>query len=106
MTYKFLSLFIIYLLFSCDNENINEVPTYIKIDSIVLDENTSQNISDVWIYIDDILQGVYELPIEVPLLVEGNHKLRIKAGIRKMVYQQQEFLFHFTLHILLKNKIL
>ena len=84
MTYKFLSLFIIYLfLFSCDNENINEVPTYIKIDSTVLDENTSQNISDVWIYIDDILQGVYELPIEVPLLVEGNHKLRIKAGIKE-----------------------
>tara|TARA_B100000900_G_scaffold178877_1_gene151607 strand:- start:3895 stop:4710 length:816 start_codon:yes stop_codon:yes gene_type:complete len=84
MAYKFLIPLIIYLfLSSCDNENINEVPIYIKIDSILLEENTSQNISDVWIYIDDILQGVYELPIEIPLLVEGKHKLRIKAGIRE-----------------------
>ena len=106
MTYKFLSLFIIYLfLFSCDNENINEVPTYIKIDSIVLDENTSQNISDVWIYIDDILQGVYELPIEVPLLVEETINY-VSKQIRENGISTTRIPFPFTLHILLKNKIL
>lgn len=84
MMNKYLVYFIFFLfLFSCDKENVNEVPAYIKIDSIIMDGNNSQNITDVWIYIDDIIQGVYELPAEIPLLVEGKHKLRIKAGIKE-----------------------
>ena len=67
---------------SCKKENINQIPTYITIESITLDQNSSSNITDAWVYIDDNLQGVYELPANFPVLEQGVHKLRIKAGIK------------------------
>ena len=40
----------------------NAIPAYLKIDTITLDENnTTTNITDAWVYINDQLQGVYEL---------------------------------------------
>ena len=69
-------------LFSCKKENVIEIPSYITIESITLDENATHNITDAWVYIDDKLQGVYELPASFPVLAQGKHKLRIKAGIK------------------------
>ena len=69
-------------LFSCKKENVIEIPSYITIESITLDENATHNITDAWVYIDDKLQGVYELPASFPVLAQEKHKLRIKAGIK------------------------
>ena len=46
-------------------------------------------ITDAWVYINDNLQGVYELPAEFPFakVVEN---IRIRARIRKMELQQLE----------------
>ena len=74
-------IFLLISIFSCKEENIN-IPAYITIENIELDENTSYNITDAWVYIDDNLQGVYELPANFPVLKDGKHKLRIKAGIK------------------------
>ena len=77
-------LFLIMIcILSCNKEESTEVPSYLKIDNILLDDNSTHNITDAWIYIDDNLQGVYELPAHFPLLVTGKHKLRIKAGIKE-----------------------
>ena len=62
---------------------MNNIPAYISIESITLNENSSYNITDAWVYINDNLQGVYELPASFPVLEEGKHKLRIKAGIKE-----------------------
>ena len=66
-----------------EEENPNTIPAYLKIDSITLDENnTTTNITDAWVYINDQLQGVYELPALFPVLENDYQTLRIKAGIK------------------------
>ena len=82
---KILYLLIAITFFSCEKEEINTegIPSYIQINEIVLeDESVTSNITDAWVYIDEQLQGVYELPANFPVLAEGKHKLRIKAGIK------------------------
>ena len=79
---RIIALLLLISIVSCKKDNINEVPSYITIESITLDENSTHNITDAWVYIDDNLQGVYELPANFPLLVQGKHKLRVKAGIK------------------------
>ena len=68
---------------ACQKEEGNTIPTYLKIDTITLDEsNTTTNITDAWVYINDQLQGVYELPAKFPVLENDYQTLRIKAGIK------------------------
>ena len=72
------------IIFACQKEeNSNTIPTYLKIDAITLDENnTTSNITDAWVYVNDQLQGVYELPASFPVLKNDIQTLRIKAGIK------------------------
>jgi len=69
---------------ACQKEEIpNTIPTYLKINAITLDENnTTTNITDAWVYINDQIQGVYELPATFPVLENDYQTLRIKAGIK------------------------
>jgi len=64
------------------------VPSYLKIDSIGLDTyyheegaNTSK-ITDAWVYIDDNLIGVFELPAVVPVLKKGPQDIDVRCGIK------------------------
>ena len=75
-------LFLLILLSSCKKEPLNEIPGFIKIDDIILNENTTDNITDAWVYINDQLQGIYELPAHFPVLEIGKNKLRIRGGIK------------------------
>ena len=66
--------FIILILISCNKEE--EIPSYIEINDFNLTSNSSfgentENITDVWIYIDENLQGVYEIPVTFPVLNKG-----------------------------------
>ncbi len=74
-------IILIGLVISC-KKDMNDIPSYISIDNISLSSNTTENITDAWVYIDDNLQGVYELPANFPVLALGKHKLRVKAGIK------------------------
>jgi len=78
---RIISILLLLTLFACKKENISE-PSYISIKSIYLDSTTTSNITDAWVYIDEVLQGVYELPTDFPVLASGVHKLRVKAGIK------------------------
>jgi hypothetical protein len=76
-------LLILLVLSSCQKEDTGGIPTYLKIDNIALDEgNTTSNITDAWVYVNDQLQGVYELPAKFPVLEEEIQTVRIKAGIK------------------------
>jgi hypothetical protein len=75
-------LLILVSIISCKKEDVNDIPSYINITNINLDDNATHNITDAWVYIDDKLKGVYELPASFPVLVKGKHKLRVKAGIK------------------------
>jgi hypothetical protein len=64
-----------------------EIPSYIRVDSISFSTQAgqgtaSEKITDVWVYIDDNFQGAYELPATFPILAEGAHDLKIRGGIK------------------------
>ena len=85
---KITYLVVLLIIFACQKEeNPNAIPAYLKIDSITLEKNdttttTTTNITDAWVYINDQLQGVYELPAKFPVLENDYQTLRIKAGIK------------------------
>ena len=86
MLQRILYFILIFSFFSCNKEN-NDIPSYVKIDDVDLLYNqdfgaNTENITDVWFYIDDNLQGVYEMPVEFPILNEGTKNIRIKAGVK------------------------
>ena len=76
---------LILISFSCNKEE--EIPSFIEINEINLTSNSSfgedtENITDIWIYIDENLQGVYEIPATFPVLNKGLQNIRIKAGVK------------------------
>ena len=89
---RFLSLLIIsftLLAFMACNKTKETIPAYIHIDKIALkitnspvQGSGSEKISDAWVYIDEKFVGCYELPMTFPVLFEGTHQIKIKAGIK------------------------
>ena len=79
---RIIAILLIISIISCKKSSDNDIPSYITIGNFTLDGNSTHNITDAWIYIDDNLQGVYEIPANFPLLAQGSHKLRVKAGIK------------------------
>ena len=47
-----------------------------------LEGAASHKITDAWLYIDDDIQGCYELPATIPVLERGNHRVTIIPGIK------------------------
>lgn len=88
-----LTLPLVFFLSSCAKFDKEEpIPCYISIPSIQLvvpdslkgtQGTASAKISDAWVYIDDKFQGTYELPAKFPVLKEGAHTIKIKAGIKE-----------------------
>lgn len=87
---KFIPLVgIVTVLCSCEIHNPPEpIPAYIQIDSFSLQPNQkadagslSHDIEDAWVFVDDNLIGVYDIPAKIPILESGRHKLTIAPGI-------------------------
>ncbi len=67
---------------SCTKDEEN-IPSYIKINEINLEDHQhTKNITDAWVYINDEIQGVYELPAQFPIINNGELEVRIKGGIK------------------------
>lgn len=87
----FLLFVFLIALSSCSKFDKEEpIPSYISIASIELvipdslkskQGSASAKISDAWIFIDDKLQGIYELPATFPVLAQGNVRVKIKPGV-------------------------
>ena len=81
-------LLILLTLVSCDKLNKPEKePVYLKIDSFDLEtisgEGTDRhNIKDAVVFANDQLLGIFELPVEIPILEEGYTNFKIRPGIR------------------------
>lgn len=88
--------FVFALIFhSCkDNDPMEGVPSYIRVDEAVVDiadptqGSAFHNISDCWLYAQEKegeklkLIGVFEIPFEVPVLASGNVRIEIEPGIK------------------------
>lgn len=86
-------LFVLLLgyLSGCDKFSGDQtVPAYLSIDSITLQVNdpgvegsASHNITDAWVYVDDVALGAYQLPACFPILNQGTHTITVLAGIKR-----------------------
>jgi hypothetical protein len=92
---KLSSVFIIVatFFFSCSKEDYEaEIPSYISIDKFTFTTNyeeqgsASENITDAWVFINDDLIGVYELPAKFPVIRKGNVTVKVYAGIKEDGY--------------------
>ncbi|OFX78651.1 MAG: hypothetical protein A2X12_03650 [Bacteroidetes bacterium GWE2_29_8] len=111
-------LFLIIFIYSCKKLSTdNDVPSYLSIKTVALESNNSlygentHNISDVWIYVDDVLIGAFELPAKIPIIKEGTCKLSITAGIKiNGIYSTRAAYSFYNPYIvnveLIKNKII
>ena len=78
-----------FLIQACKFFNPEEpIPAYIHIEKINLktdylkEGSNASKISDAWVYIDEQLIGCFELPATFPVLQEGPHLVKVRAGIK------------------------
>ncbi len=88
LSYVFLLILILVFDSSCRKfDGDITVPSYLQIDSLSIytdyqiQGSNSHKITTVWIYVDDQIIGIYELPTKAPILADGLHKVRLDAGI-------------------------
>jgi len=79
----------VFALSSCHKfEGDQTVPAYLRIDTVlfttdyVTQGSNTHNITDAWVYVNDQLIGVYELPATFPVLASGKQDLEIRPGIK------------------------
>ena len=65
-----------------------DIPAWLIIDSVSVVDNPlvnagalTEDIRDVWITVDDIRLGTFEMPTRIPVLEEGMHEIVISGGI-------------------------
>jgi len=82
-------IFILSILGSCQKfEGDQTVPAYIRIDTIIIETNYEEegaptsNITDAWVYINNVAIGAYELPAVFPVLANGLTEVRVDPGIK------------------------
>lgn len=82
-------IYMIAIYSSCNIINPDEtIPSYIKIEKIdkvtnsLTEGSNSEKISDAWVFVNDQLIGIFELPCLIPVLQSGNSKISIQAGIK------------------------
>ncbi len=89
MKFVLYSISILLIVSSCGKNNPD--PSWIEVGAWTLEENPnavipagelSQNISEVFLYINDDIMGVFEVPFKIPVLVEGPVNIKIFPAIK------------------------
>jgi hypothetical protein len=83
---------------SCAKEN--DVPAYLYIPSFGLTTTAGQGtaahkITDVWVYLDGQLQGIYQLPAQFPVVNIGKHDLQLFPGVRNNGIKSNPVIYPF-----------
>lgn len=69
----------------------NPDPSWLEVTKWTLEENPgsqyptgemTHNFTDAWVYIDDELVGVFEVPFKIPVLKSGNVNIKIYPAVR------------------------
>jgi len=93
MKYLYIFVLLSFGLSSCVKNN--PLPVYLEINNWTLNSNPNsgvlpdtdpkvltQNFSDVWVYIDGKIIGVFELPCKIPVLVSGSCKVTLYPAMK------------------------
>lgn len=73
---------------SCELINPEEeIPAYIHVDTCMVESETNEGsashyIHDGWLYVDNKLIGIFEIPFTVPVLKTGEQEVTLEAGIK------------------------
>ena len=98
------SLLLVGFLFSSCLKN-NPDPSWLEVNAWTLEANSSasmyqgeltHNFTDAWVYIDDKIIGVFEVPFKIPLLLKGNVNIKIYPAIKNNGISATKKLFTFT----------
>ena len=86
------------LLSACVKEN--DVPAYLYIPSITLTTTQGQGtaahkITDAWVYVDGLVQGIYQLPAQFPVVNIGKHDIQIFPGVRNNGIKSNPVIYPF-----------
>ncbi len=78
----------------------NTPPAYLYIPSFVLTTTAgqgtaAQKITDVWVYVDGNVQGIYQLPAQFPVVNLGKHDIQLFAGIRNNGIKSNPVIYPF-----------
>jgi|SRR5690554_2087738 len=90
---------IVFLCFACKK---TETPSFLHIEDIDLYVGSNSEagtddhgISDAWVYLNDQLVGIYELPATIPVVTEGLQKVSVLAGIKNNGIQSARVIYPF-----------
>ena len=83
----FIACFLIFTLFSSGCGKENAIPAYVYIPSFSLttksgEGSNAHKITDAWVYVDGQINGVFQIPITLPIVELGQHEITVFAGIR------------------------
>lgn len=100
------------VILSCKKDLEAEIPSYVTINSISVEDSTgklvSSNITDSWVYINDKFKGVFELPVTFPVIENGSHRIDIRPGINEngITETKVNYAFYqaYSTHIDLKDE--
>ena len=79
-------IFIFFVFVACQKDEV-AIPTYFQINEIGFNDNingevSTSKISDVWFYVNDQKQGIYEMPCIFPVIGDGTNNIKIFSGIK------------------------
>jgi hypothetical protein len=89
MPIRILFILPILILFGCVKNNPD--PSWLEVTEWTLQSNTAlsgaegeltQNFSDAWVYIDDEVVGVFEVPFKIPILKSGPCNIKLYPTVR------------------------
>ncbi|MDC3115878.1 hypothetical protein OA863_05765 [Bacteroidota bacterium] len=79
-------IFILFVFVACQKDEV-AIPAYFQINEIGFNDNingeaSTSKISDVWFYVNDQKQGIYEMPCTFPVIGDGTNNIKIFSGIK------------------------
>ncbi len=96
-------MFFSFAFWSCNKKDLEaEIPAYITINNFSFTTNystqgtNSHYFSDAWVYLDDELLGIYELPVTFPVLKTGTAKIQVYPGIKENGISERRSRYLFT----------
>ncbi len=104
MKNSLLIILISFSLFGCRFFDKPElIPSYIYVDEFIFTTTTNQGsdshkIKDCWVYVDQKLIGVYELPAKVPIFANGTYQIDVYPGIYKNGIKEERIIYPFYTH--------
>ena len=85
----FSSLILLFTLVLSSCVKNNPDPAWLEISEWTLTENQnteegelSHNFTDVYVYIDNKIVGIFEVPVKLPIILEGNHTVTLYPVVR------------------------